>query len=634
MADKVGGSDRDLGMGCPIQRRDFLNGVLVGAGALAVGSGLAGCSGTEGEPGAYYPPLRTGMRGSHPGSFEAAHALRDGSAFPPPKDTHESYDLVVVGGGISGLATAAFYLDAKPNARILILENHDDFGGHAKRNEFRDGRRVRIMNGGTADIDSPRPYSAIADGLIRRIGIDPVGMKSIEQDDFYKSRGMSDGLFFDKDTFGADALAVGVGRKPWPDLLATARISPKVRDEIIRIEARPADFLPGLTSPEKKEKLSRISYLAYLRDIAKVDAAALPFYQTVSHGWWSIGIDAISALDAWGMGFSGFAGLNLAPGGIERMGYTPQGYADTGGSYTLHFPDGNATIARLLVRHLIPEALPGTTATDAISATADYAALDRPGQAVRIRLNSMVLKATHVGDPSTAREVQITFVEHGAIKTVRAAHCVLASYNMMIPYIVPELPDVQKTALHSLVKSPLVYASVALRNWQAFDRLKLRGVRAPGCMFTSFNLAPSIDVGDFHTTRDPSEPALVHMEYTPCQPGFSEDEQNRAGRAILLETTMETFERNIRDQLGRTLSGGGFDPAKDITAITVNRWPHGYAPEFNPLWDELRPPDKRKNVIARARFGRMAIANSDAGAAAYTDSAIDQAHRAVGELLG
>ena len=127
---------------------------------------------------------------------------------------------------------------------------------------------------------------------------------------------------------------------------------------------------------------------------------------------------------------------------------------------------------------------------------------------------------------------------------------------------------------------------------------------------------------------------LVHMERTPCKPGLPEHEQNRAGREELLSTPFATIEGNIRDQLTRTLGAGGFDAARDIEAITVNRWPHGYAPEYNPLFDPDVPEAQRPNVIGRARVGQIAIANSDAGAAAYTDSAIDQASRAVNELPG
>jgi spermidine dehydrogenase len=405
-----------------------------------------------------------------------------------------------------------------------------------------------------------------------------------------------------------------------------------VRRDIERIETDLTDHMPDLSSAQKKDRLSRVSYRDYLLTILDADPAIIPFYQTATQGEWGVGIDAVSALDCWGFGLSGFQGLKLAPGSAPRMGYTPAGYAD-GGSYTFHFPDGNATIARLLVRRLIPPAVPGRDCRDVVTARVDYRQLDRPDQPVRIRLSSTAVRARNQSQTGAASGVEVTYLRQNEAFTVHAKYCVLACWNMMIPYLCPELPEPQKQALHSLVKTPLVYTSVALRNWSAFHKLGTVSVNAPGGYHTSFRLNPAVDIGFYSAERSPGRPILVHMVRTPCQPGLSEHEQNRIGRAELLTTPFETFEREIREQLGRALAGGGFDPARDITAITVNRWPHGYAPEFNALWEQDLPPGQQPNVIGRARFGYITIANSDAGRAAYTDSAIDQAHRAVQELL-
>ena len=169
--------DHALGLDRPITRRDFLNGIAIGTAALAYPQApRAGApdaalpAAAQNAPG-YYPPLLTGMRGSHPGSFEAAHALRDGKPTPPPHDTGERYDLIVVGAGISGLAAAHFYRAQRgAGSRILLLDNHDDFGGHAKRNEFNLDERLHLMNGGTLEIDSPRPYGPVAAGLLKTLG--------------------------------------------------------------------------------------------------------------------------------------------------------------------------------------------------------------------------------------------------------------------------------------------------------------------------------------------------------------------------------------------------------------------------------------------------------------------------------
>jgi len=637
--------NRQLGEHRRIPRRDFLQGALIGAASTLCGPLLrayaadAGAAMTAPQdlPG-YYPPALTGLRGSHPGSFEAAHALRDGQDPGPGSDTGEAYDLVVVGAGISGLAAAHFFRSRyRADARILILDNHDDFGGHAKRNEFHIGGGLQLLNGGTLEIDSPRPYSPVSDGLLRELGIDVAALiPRVEHRKFYDSIGLRHAAFFDRETFGADHLAVGLDALPVHHALAHAPLSARARADIERIEAGAVDYLPGLSSDEKKDRLSRISYRDFLRDLAKVDPQALAYYQPRTHGEWAVGIDAISALDCWAFGLPGFRGMQLHGGSIPRMGYTPSGYKDTGGSYggrSLHFPDGNATIARLLMRRLVPAALPGNTVEDIVTAGLDYSQLDRAESSVRLRLSSIVVGARHLGDPASASEIAVRYVRGGSVHRVRARGCVLACYNVMIPYLVPELPEAQKSALHSLVKSPLVYTSVALRNWQAFRKLGVSQIYAPGGYHHETVLNPHVAIGAYHSPASPEEPMLLRMVRVPCSPGLPEHEQNRLGRAELLRTPFATFERQIREQLARMLQGGGFDPAADIEAITVNRWPHGYAPEYNPLWDPDVPPEERANIRARAPFGRMTIANSDSGAAAYTDSAIDQADRAVKELL-
>jgi spermidine dehydrogenase len=624
--------DRELGMQRSLPRRDFLQGMLVGAAATLCAP-LRRAYAAEGaaqDALGYYPPRLTGLRGSHPGSFEAAHALRDGEALAAARDTGESYDLIVVGGGISGLAAAHFYRDRYgADSRILILDNHDDFGGHAKRNEFMQGGRMQLMNGGTLDIDSPRPYSAVAEGLIRSVGIDVDALQPTQHRDFYRQHGLSQSVFFDRETFGVDRLVRG--RRGAAHAVAHYPLSARARADILRIEGGQIDFMPGLTSEQKKDRLSRMSYADFLLKVVQADPEAVKVYQQMTHGWWGVGIDAISALDCWGNDYSGFKGMHLKPGSIARMGFTPSGFADTGGSKSLHFPDGNASVARLLVGGLLPEAVPARCATDVITARVDYAKLDRASSAVRLRLSSTVVRAANVGAPGAAG-TQVTYVRDGGAWAVRGRHCVLASWNMMIPYLCPELPQSQKAALHDLVKTPLVYTSVALRNWQAFAKLKINHVYCPAAYHSEAWLNEKVDIGAYRSSADPAQPMLLHMQRTPCKPGLSEHEQNKAGREELLATPFETFERNVREQLARMLQGGDFDPARDITALTVNRWPHGYAPEYNPLFEPDVPPSERSHVIGRAPFGNITIANSDSGGGAYTDSAIDQAHRAVAEL--
>ena len=650
--------DRQLGMDRSMTRRDFLNGVALGVGGVVAGAWGAGLDNEAAaqfaqDAAGYYPPALTGMRGSHDGSFEVSHALRDGRFFAAagaPVATGESYDLVVVGGGISGLAAAYFYrARTSPTARILILDNHDDFGGHAKRNEFRPGGKLWIANGGTAGIESPFAYSREALGLMQAIGIDPPALAAAAGKAADRSvyQGLQSSYFFNKETFGADRLVVGPpgggrgarGRgdawsPAWEEFLAKTPLSPAAQKGIARLETEHVDYMPGLSSAEKKDRLSRMSYKDFLLNVVKVPPDAIPVYQTRTHGLYGIGIDAVGALECWAYHYPGFEGLKLDPVANGRMSFTARGDATPKADYNFHFPDGNASVARLLVRALMPEVVPGTTAQDSVLAKVQYAKLDRAGSAVRIRLGSTVARVRHVGAADTAKEVEVAYGRDKKVYAVRAKSVVLACWNGMIPHLCPELPAAQQEALKYGVKVPLVYTSVALRNWTAFKKLGISGATSPGMYHGGIRLEMPTVIGGYNPTPSgPDDPILVRMTRTPCKPGLPARDQHRAGHVDLLTTTFATFERNIRDQMARILSGAGFDPARDIDAITVNRWPHGYAYEYNPLWDPDWKQGQAPCELGRARFGRVTIANSDAAAAAYTDAAIDQAYRAVNELI-
>jgi spermidine dehydrogenase len=646
-------NDKDLGMDRSITRRDFLNGVAVTAGASVLPPHLAAALQHDLDPEKspeYYPPALTGLRGSHVGAFEVAHSLRDGDFWQKaakPAETGETFDLIIVGGGISGLSAAYFFRKANPNARILILENHDDFGGHAKRNEFTVGNRKLLGYGGSFSIESPAPYSAVAKGLIQELGIDVGNFPKHIAREVYSSAGLVPSVFFDKETFGSDVLTVNplpIGgsenegdKEPtsedvWKRFLDEAPLSPGAKRDL-RTLRRGVDYYPGLTSDEKKARLARMSYAAYLSDVARVDSQIVKLYQNAPQALFGVGIDAVSAQDAWGFGFLGFRGLNLEPGPGKGMNrdVIPNEEAE---KYFFHFPDGNASIARLLVRRLVPEVLSGNSVEDLITTKANYAKLDVESSPVRIRLNSTAVRVRHEGEAASAKQVEITYSRVGKLYTVRAPFAVLACWNMVIPYICSELPEKQKEALHSEAKVPLLYTNVALRNWTAFQKLGAIAVYAPSCYHTYFRLDLPVSIGDYHCATQPDQPIVIHMLKTPCRPGLPARDQHRMGHIELFTTEFETIERKIREQLGRTLGPGGFDPARDIAAITVNRWPHGYAYEYNSLWDKFwLEGGELPCEVARKPYGRIAIANADAGAYAYVDGAIDQAWRAVGEIL-
>ncbi len=404
-----------------ITRRDFLNGVGVGLGAALLPKAAFAESASAQDLAGYYPPALTGMRGSHPGSFDVAHALRDGAEFEG-EDSGERYDLVVVGGGISGLSAAHFFREAAgPKARVLVLENHDDFGGHAKRNEFTiDGRAV-IGYGGTMLIEAPGGYPPVAKKLMRDLGIDMNRFNDAFDRELYSSLGLTDAVFFNEETFGRDHLAVG--DRGDPDIVDGTPLSSEGRADLARLIRNDRHYLNGMTREEQIDYLGNTSYETYLRDKGGFGDEAIMAISATPRGVWAIGVDAFPARAAWSSGYPGFGDLDL---GI----YSYAGESNEPNIF--HFPDGNATVARLLVRHLVPGSAPGNTMDDIVTARFDYGALDDAASPVRIRLNSTVVRVRHEQD-KLSNPVEVTYVRDGKASRVTAKRVVMACYHAIIP---------------------------------------------------------------------------------------------------------------------------------------------------------------------------------------------------------
>jgi spermidine dehydrogenase len=615
-----------------ITRRDFLNGV-----ALTIAAGLTPAAQVAAQP-TRYPPALMGLRGQHAGSFEAAHAFaRGGRRWPVeglPID--ERYDLVVVGAGLSGLAAAWFYRRAVgPQARILILDNHDDFGGHAKRNEFTlDGRRI-IGYGGSQSFQSPNTfYTAGAKNLLRELGIDITRFETAFERTLYPSLGLSRGLFFAREAFGRDVLVPGDGlimpgnetarrlsnARPLAELVAAFPISGASKAQLLALYDAARDPLAGRSIEEKLELLKRTSYRDYLMKVCGCSEEVANCFQGRTLGFFGLGCDAVPAADLRDMNYPGFAGLNL-PGPPNPAWSEP---------YIYHFPDGNASLARLLVRSLIPGVAPGAGMDDVVLAPFDYGKLDDPAHNVRLRLDSTCIDVRHAGDT-----VRVAYVRDGAAHRVDARHAVLACFHMVVPHIMPELPAPQRAALGQNVKTPIVYTNVLVRDWRAWANLKVSYIGAPMSFHHQVSLDFPVSLGGYRHPRDPAEPMVLHLVHVAGAPneGLDARAQFRIGQGKLLAMTFADFEDRIRDDLDRMLGPGGFSSARDIAAITVNRWPHGYGYVANSLYD---PDDYEVSVlkVARRTFGRVAIANSDSGGDAWVHMAIDQAERAVGELVG
>jgi spermidine dehydrogenase len=617
-----------------ITRRDFLNGV-----AITIAAGMTPLQILQAAPdGRYYPPALTGLRGSHVGSFELAHQMgQEKTVFDTDKlPISEEYDLVVVGGGLSGLSAAWFYREKHPKARILILENHDDFGGHAKRNEFSAGGQMILGYGGSESFQSPNHlFSKEVNGLLKKLGVDITRFETAFDRQFYPSLGLSHAVFFDKENFGEDKLVIGDPTSMAADDIASNQLHVRSfedfindfplpladRQALISLHNAPKDYLPGKSTEEKTAHLETTSYRDFLLKDVGLSEQAVKYFQNRTNDFMGLSIDAVAAYDAYYVGYPGFGAMSLEP-------LTEEALAEIEEPYIYHFPDGNASLARLLVRSLIPAVAPGHTMDDIVLAPFDYAKLDQPKTQVRIRLNSTAVSVRNVGNG-----VNVGYSRGGQLNQVRGKRCIMACYNMIIPYLLRDLSTEQAHALSQNVKFPLVYTKVVIRNWQSFQKLGVNEAYAATQPYSVVKLDYPVSMGGYEHPKDPTQPIGLHMVYVPTSPnsGMNARDQARAGRGRLYGQSFDVLEAQLRDQLQRMLGPGGFNHQTDILDITVNRWSHGYACFSNSLYDDSDESEKLMN-LARQPVGHVSIANSDAAWSAYAHAAIDEAYRAVREV--
>ncbi|KAB2851088.1 MAG: NAD(P)-binding protein [Hyphomicrobiaceae bacterium] len=617
-----------------ITRRDFLNGMALSVTAGFLPSRLMAAD-------APYPPALTGMRGLTDEAFKTIHGLAlSGEKFDiDPLAPAESYDLIVVGAGLAGLTAAFAYRQRRPKARILILDNNDDFGGHARRTEHTVSGKLIIGYGGSESLVAPAvKFKGELARILAALAIEP---KRFESEDVFHRRlypglGLKKAVFFNKEAFGVDKLVTGdplqlgfdefaprnPGARKIPEFLADCPLSDKARAGLNELFEAKRDYLAGVSEADKVKRLEKKSYRAFLTEICGLPKDAADFFQGRSADNWGFGVDALGAMEMMADGYPGAKALKIE----KRIAAN----AEEKAAYVHHFPDGNASLARALVRSLVRGAAPGRTMSDVVTAKFDYGRLDRETSLVRIRLN-----ATAVAVRNGKDGVDVGYVKDGKLIRVKGRQAILAIYAAAMPHICPEVPKDRAELMRSAIRAPLVYSKVAIRNWQSLVKLKVHKIAAPMLFHSLVKLDYPVSLGGYKFSRDPAAPAVLHLVHVPTEPGQNLDQrdQARAGRARLLSTSFADFEKQIRSDLDRMLGAGGFDAKADITGITVNRWSHGYAYTPSNLFDDLKALEPKQKAM-KEKIGQIAFASSDTGWDAYAHTAMEEAVRAVKELLG
>ncbi len=525
-----------------IKRRDFVNGSLIAAGSALFGKGAAGQQILANIEPSYYPPARKGLRGNHPGSNEHAHsrAWQQRSDWGAVTELEQDYDLVVVGGGLSGLAAAYFYQQKHgKHKKVLVLDNHDDFGGHAKRNEHKINGQTLIGYGGSQSIVEPNNADQTILELFKDIGVDIDRLGAAYDEGFYRKHDLGGITYFNKASFGADTVVkhpycnypnyvhgLPQTRLSNAEAAQQAPLSKKGKAQLLRVLNGGLHMLP-VPPGEVENYIATHAYFDYLQHTLGVDdPGVLRMARHSGIDWGSSPTELMSIASAKSCGALGFA---------------PVAEYDKDNPYIYHYPDGNAGVARALVKKMIPSVAEGDNAEALVLAKFNYSELDKANSAVRIRLNSTVVNVRHVGDAQSSNEVLVTYIAGNQSYRVKGKGVVMACYNMMVPHIVAGLSEEQSSALKLQSKSPLQYKTVGLRNWRAIKEIGMGVAMSPGNMHQAVLMDFPISIGGYNFTADPADPCIIQMISCPYGEtvGAERDEQFREARYRMLNTRYE-----------------------------------------------------------------------------------------------
>jgi len=618
-------NDDRLGMNEPISRRDFVNGALV-AGAGMLLSGRASAMGTSpadawngyGGVGDY--------RASNGNTYDvmtAAHAMRDGAyEKTAATDTGEMYDLVSVGGGLSGLAAAVFFQKNK-GGRCLVLDNHPIFGGEAKRNEFLvDGHRL-IAHQGSAIFLVPKK-GGYTDRFYEMIGMDrstfdyqtwrgPSPEMALHQSPYAEPK---DYGFYFGPPFGKRPGVWVVD--PWGRKLSGAPLSDAAKADLMRWRTVPDDGpRPQTEGDAISRQLDTITLEEHLMARHRITRETVRnFLSPVEGGGYGLGPDALSA-------YCAYAIETEFPGdGDSALG-------------DQMFPDGNTGFARLMVKTLIPDAFAGPHTVEAVwKSRVNFAALDRGGQHTRIRLNATVVRVEHAGNPGSAPHVVVTYAKGKQLFRVKARAVVMAGGSWTSKHIVRDLPASHRDAYAQFYRSPCLMANVAVRNWRFLYRMGMSGCRWFGGLGDYLSVRPMATLDGVSPTIGPDSPTVLTIKVLFAQPGLPIGEQGAQGRAKLLGTSFAQYERALREQLADMFAPGGFDPRRDIAGIILNRWGHAYVNPQPGFFFGVGGKPAPRDVLRDAPHGRIAFANTDLAGAMDHRNSIREADRAVRQLVG